>query len=112
VSNRQLAAMLWLGLRNGAHKRSVQTSDPLRLQAVLAPLVERSAESGSLFGVELDGLARSDRFEPFADRLRALGEGELLEEDVALVPGDLGDLSCDVDVHAIEALGHRREAIA
>jgi hypothetical protein len=65
-----------------------------------------------VLGVELDRPTRSDRLELDADRLHVGGEGELLEQRVAFVPGDLDDLPGDVDTHAIKALGNRREAIA
>lgn len=86
----------------GAHEGGVQEGDPFRLQAVVAPGIERNAESRPLLSVELNGPARPDRLETLANRLRPLGEGELLEQYIALVPADHDDLARKVDVHAIE----------
>ena len=95
-------ATWWLGGRRCARERGVQAGDAVGLQAVLAPVVERSAKSCSLLGVELDRTTRAYCLEAFADRLRPLGKGELLEQYVALVPGDHDDLARDVDSHPIE----------
>ena len=101
----------WLGRLSGEAERGVQTSDPLRLQAIAAPFVQGGPQSRLLLGVELDRPARPG-LETLANRLRPLGEGELLEQDVAFAPRDLHDLARDVDVYAVEVLGHRSEAIA
>ena len=100
-----------LGARIGRFERRVETGDAFRLQAILAPL-ERGQQSRPLLGVELDGPARADRLEALANCLRSLNEGKFLEQNVALMPCDLDDHAGDVDVRAVEALGHRREAIA
>jgi hypothetical protein len=88
-----------------APQRGMQAGNSLRLQPVIAPVVERGSESRPLLGVELDSWACAHRFEPFADRLRSLGEGEFLEQDVAVGPCDLDDFASDVDVHATWAVG-------
>ena len=83
-------------------ERGVQTRDPVRLQAVAAPVVQSAPQSRSVLGVELDRPTRSHRLELHADRLRVGRKGEFLEEDVAVVPRDLDDLARDVDPHPIE----------
>jgi hypothetical protein len=99
-----------LGVQIGPPKDRVEAGDPLRLQAIAAPFVQGGSQSRPLLGVEFDRPTRADRLETHANRFRPLGEGELLEQDVALAPGDLDYLAGDVDVHAVEALGHRRES--
>lgn len=100
-----------LGARMGRAERRVKTRESFWLQAILAPL-ERGQQSCPLLVVKLDGLARADRLEALANRLRSLNEGKLLEQNVALMPCNLDDHAGDVDVYAVEAFGHRREAIA
>lgn len=95
-----------------SHERGVESHDPFRLDVVSLPVVERGAEARPLLDVELDRPARSYCLEPFANRLRSPGESELREQHVALVPGDRDEFARDVDLDAIETLGHRPEAIA
>ena len=88
-------------------KRAVQAGDPVRLQAVVAPVVESGAEPRAPLGVELDRPARPD-LETLAYRLRPQSEGKVLEQGVALAPRDLHDLASDVDAHATWAVGFHR----
>jgi hypothetical protein len=95
--------------RIGTHESDEQTREPVREHAH-APEFKRDAQARPLLVVEMDGPARSDRLEPLNDRF-ALGDGfELLEQNVSLVPGDLDDLSRDIDSHAIEPVRHTMES--
>jgi hypothetical protein len=94
--------------RVGLDECGVETCDPVWLQAVASPVIERGAESRSLLGVELHMPARSD-LETLANRLRPLGKGELPEQDVAIAPRDLDDLARDVDQHPTRPARFHRE---
>jgi hypothetical protein len=93
----------------GPDERDQQAAKPVREHAD-SPEFQRDAQARPLLVVEMDGPARSDRLEPLNDRF-ALGDGfELLEQNVSLVPGDLDDLSRDIDSHAIESVRHTMES--
>jgi hypothetical protein len=87
--------------RIGSNKRGEQTREPARQHAV-APELEGYAEPRPLLVIELDGPACPDRFEVLDDLL-APGDGaKPAKQCVPLFPGDLDDLSRDVDLYSVE----------
>jgi hypothetical protein len=87
----------------GSRERAVQPCDPVQLQAVAAPVVERASQVRTLVAVEFDRPACPDGFELYADFLGSGCEGEFLEQHVALVPGHLDGLAGYVDPYSVES---------
>ncbi len=98
-----------MAARVGSHEREQQPVEPFRYYAD-APEFERYAQVRPLLVVEIDGSARPEGLEPLDDRLASGDVSELLEQHVALVPGDLDDLSRYSNLHPVEPVGHGPES--
>jgi hypothetical protein len=67
---------------------------------------------GLPFRVELDWSRGTDSFERIYGAARGLEEEQLVENRFASSPRDFNDAIASRDLDAVEALGHRPEAIA
>jgi hypothetical protein len=86
----------------GSYEREQQLREPV-WHDTDAPELERHAQPRPLLVVEMDGAARSDGVELLNDRGATSDGFELLEQSVAIVPVDLDDFSCDVDLDSVES---------
>jgi hypothetical protein len=87
--------------RISSNKRGEQTREPARQHAV-APELKCYADTRPLLVIELDGPACPDRFELLGDFLAPSDGAKPAKQCVPLSPGDLDDLSRDVDLYSVE----------
>lgn len=93
----------------GSCQYAVQSCDAIQLQAVAAPVIQRTSQIRTLVAVEYDQPARPGRFELHADLLGSGRESELVEQHIALVPGHLDDRASHVDSYSVERVAFHAE---
>jgi hypothetical protein len=100
--------------RVGSHERDEQMHDPVSGRQLVGtvPHFQCHAQIRPLGVVEPDRFAHPDRLEPRDDRTRSGDASKLLDQPLALVPGDRDDFSRYVDVRTVEALRHGAESTA